>query len=343
MIERGIGDLLVADVDALVNTVNTEGVMGKGLALQFKKAFPAVFAAYARACEEREVRVGRMHIVQQPVIPRFLINFPTKELWQNPSKLEYIEAGLADLVQQVRELKIRSIVIPPLGCGNGGLEWSVVKPMIVAAFAALPEVRVVLFEPEVARQIAPLGERPKMSAPRAAVIGLMGRYVATHYDYRLSLIEVQKLAYFLQVAGEPLRLEFKPHFYGPYAPTLRNALLNLEGHYTRGLAEGGNSPETPLQLLPDAVEEAQRQLEELPETSDRLERVARLIEGFETPFGMELLGTVHWVMHHGPGAVDVDAVVAEVQRWSPRKRSQMKPGHIRSAWKRLHEQGWAPT
>jgi O-acetyl-ADP-ribose deacetylase (regulator of RNase III) len=342
-IERGQGSLLAADVDALVNTVNTEGVMGKGLALQFKKAFPEAFTSYERACKAGEVEVGRMHVVKRLASPRFIINFPTKKHWRRPSRLEYIDAGLSDLVECISALGIRSIAVPPLGCGNGGLDWADVRPRIERAFAEIPDVHVVLFEPAgapTADEIIDRRARPAMTASRAAVLALMGRYNATSYDYRLSLVEVQKLAYFLQVAGEPLRLEFKPHFYGPYADNLRKALRNIEGHYTRGLADGQNSPETQLEILPGALEEAEAQLVDQPDVRARLERVARLIEGFETPFGMELLGTVHWVMSHSPAVSELPCVVAEVQGWSVRKRSQMKAGHIEAAWKRLRAQGW---
>lgn len=342
--ERGKGNLLTADVDALVNTVNTEGVMGKGLALQFKKAFPENFASYEHACKAGEVKTGQMHIVQRLASPRFIINFPTKRHWRQPSKLEYVRDGLRDLVAQVKRLNIESIAVPPLGCGNGGLEWSAVRPLIIKAFAAAPDVRVVLFEPAdapAADQIIDRRTKPGMTPARAAVLALMGRYVETDYDYRLSLVEVQKLAYFLQLAGENLRLEYRAHHYGPYADNLRKALRNIEGHYTRGVGDGKNSPETPLELLPGAVDEARAYLEQRPETLARLDRVAALIEGFETPFGMELLGTVHWVMQHGANPDDVDDVLGKVQAWSERKRSQMKDGHVRAAWSRLHEQGWA--
>ncbi len=296
-IERGKGNLLTADVDALVNTVNTEGVMGKGLALQFKKAFPENFASYERACKAGEVKTGQMHIVQRLASPRFIINFPTKRHWRQPSKLEYVRDGLRNLVAQVKRLNIESIAVPPLGCSNGGLEWSAVHPLIIEAFAAAPDVRVVLFESAdapAADQIIDRRTKPGMTPARAAVLALMGRYVETDYDYRLSLVEVQKLAHFLQLAGENLRLEYRAHHYGPYADNRRKALRNIEGHYTRGVGDGKNSPETPLELLPGAVDEARAYLEQRPETLARLDRVAALIEGFETPFGMELLGTVHW-------------------------------------------------
>jgi O-acetyl-ADP-ribose deacetylase (regulator of RNase III) len=146
-IERCQGDLLAAPVDALVNPVNTEGVMGKGLALQFKRAFPEVFSSYARACKAGEVAIGRMHVVQRQAPPRFIINFPTKRNWRQPSRLEFIDAGLRDLIVRVRELVIVSIAVPPLGCGLGGLDWAEVRPRVEAAFDAVPNVRVFLFEP----------------------------------------------------------------------------------------------------------------------------------------------------------------------------------------------------
>lgn len=145
----GMGNLLEANVEALVNTVNTVGVMGKGLALQFKQRFPANFEAYAVACHRGEVKIGGMFVVEtgQPTGPRFIINFPTKEHWRNPSQLEYVRTGLVALVKEVRSRAIRSLAIPPLGCGNGGLAWSNVQPLIDRAVDMLPEVRVEVFSP----------------------------------------------------------------------------------------------------------------------------------------------------------------------------------------------------
>jgi O-acetyl-ADP-ribose deacetylase (regulator of RNase III) len=149
MIEAGAGDLLDADVEALVNPVNTIGVMGKGLALVFKRRFPEGFRAYAAACRRGEVAIGRMFVVETTGAtgPRYLINFPTKKHWRDPSLLEYVRAGLTALVDEIRARKIRSIALPALGCGNGGLAWSDVKPLIVGAMADVPDVRVLVFAP----------------------------------------------------------------------------------------------------------------------------------------------------------------------------------------------------
>ncbi|MCC6552175.1 MAG: macro domain-containing protein, partial [Polyangiaceae bacterium] len=322
------------------------GVMGKGIALQFKKAFPENFEAYRRECDAGRMQVGKVLVVQlDNVLHRFVVNFPTKKHWRNPSKIEYIEAGLADLAARVRELGIRSIAVPPLGCGNGGLAWSDVRPLIEAAFEPLPDVRVLLFEPSGApdpRKMPNRTRRPRMTPGRAAVLALMNRYLVPGYDYLLSLLEIQKLAYFLQAAGEPLNLSFAPHHYGPYADNLRHVLNHIEGHFTQGYGDGRNAPETPIELLPGSGEEAEALLSTNAPAQERLERVARLIEGFETPFGMELLATTHWVMAHGEAErSDVDAAIKSVHGWSSRKASSMKPAQIRAAWSRLREQGWA--
>ncbi|NOK21201.1 type II toxin-antitoxin system antitoxin DNA ADP-ribosyl glycohydrolase DarG [Corallococcus carmarthensis] len=150
MIEAGTGDLLKADVEALVNAVNTEGVMGKGIALQFKQAFPGNFKAYKQACDRKEVRPGSMFVFDQKGLagaPRYIINFPTKRHWRSPSRIEDVESGLVDLVRVIQELRISSIAVPALGCGNGGLSWSEVEPLITAALGNLEGVRVKLFAP----------------------------------------------------------------------------------------------------------------------------------------------------------------------------------------------------
>jgi O-acetyl-ADP-ribose deacetylase (regulator of RNase III) len=149
VIEFTRGNLLNARVEALVNAVNTVGVMGKGIALQFKRTFPENFTAYAKACMQGEVMIGRMFVTNAVRAggPGWIVNFPTKKDWRHPSKVEYVEAGLTDLIRVIERQKIRSIALPPLGCGLGGLDWAVVRPLIEATFAGLPSVRTVVFEP----------------------------------------------------------------------------------------------------------------------------------------------------------------------------------------------------
>ena len=149
MIEYCRGNLLEADVEALVNTVNTKGFMGKGLALEFKNTFPENFQAYAQACQSGQVEIGKMFITEQQALlgPRWIINFPTKQHWRDPSKLEWIDQGLEDLRKNLADNQIVSVAIPPLGCGLGGLDWQLVKPRIEDALADLSSTRILIYEP----------------------------------------------------------------------------------------------------------------------------------------------------------------------------------------------------
>jgi O-acetyl-ADP-ribose deacetylase (regulator of RNase III) len=347
VISQSHGNLLQADVDALVNTVNTVGVMGKGIALQFKRAFPAMFRDYARAAKSGEVRLGSMHVwpTGQLSGPRFVINFPTKGHWKASSRLADIERGLDDLVRVIRDEAIRSIAVPPLGCGNGGLDWSVVEPLIRAKLEPLVDVEVLLFPPvgaPAAASMTTAGPTPRMSAGRAALIGLLGSY-SRHALAEPSLIEAQKLMYFLQLAGEPLRLEFQGHHYGPYADNLRHVLQEVEGHYLSGFGDGSLlvAQAEPLTLLPGAEDAARPVLEQHPETRERIDRVLDLIEGFESAYSLELLATVHWLLDH-EGPRGLDDVVTAVQAWSPRKGLMFTPEHIRIAVEALESRGWVP-
>ncbi len=334
------GNLLEAQAEALVNTVNTVGVMGRGIALQFQRAFPSNYAAYRKACGAGRVVPGEVFIYEENTLggPRWIVNFPTKRHWKEKSRAEDILAGLADLVEQVEKLGIRSIAVPPLGCGLGGLDWRQVRPMIEEAFAAFPEVKVLLFEPAGMPDAAAMPNRtprPKMTPGRAAVIGLLGKY--EEMGYRLALLEVQKLSYFLQATGEPLRLQFRTHHYGPYADQLRHVLSTLEGHYITGYGDGQDKPDTSIRLLPDSLPDAEAFLADRPDTRARFERVLNLIEGFETPHGLELLSTVHWLAD--AGARSVPEVLQGLQEWSERKFHVFDEPQVELAWQRLKKTG----
>lgn len=343
MIEEATGNLLQTDAEALVNTVNCIGFMGKGIALQFKQAWPENFDRYAKACHAGEVRPGRMFIFDtgRMVNPKYIINFPTKRHWRGNSRIEDIESGLKALIEDVRRLKIHSIAVPPLGCGNGGLDWEDVGPMIVRAFSELPEVKVLLFSPKGAPQAKAMPvntSRPKMTPARALFVKLMDQYASL--DYRQTLLEVHKLAYFLQEAGEPLRLRYEAGRYGPYAPNLNKVLERIEEHFIRGYGDS-QKPDADIELLPGAVEEADAFLGGQCESLDRLTRVGELIQGFETPYGMELLATVYWVAVRAERrASSADEAVEAVHAWNDRKRKMFQAPHISRAYARLVKQGW---
>jgi O-acetyl-ADP-ribose deacetylase (regulator of RNase III) len=343
MIQYKTGDILAEDAEALVNTVNCVGFMGRGIALEFKRAWPENFTAYAAACRRHEVQPGRMFVFENKALtgPRYIINFPTKRHWRGKSRIEDIEAGLSALVTEVKRRGIQSIAIPPLGAGLGGLDWADVRPRIERAMRELPDVGVVVFEPhrapvDVARRRA--RKVPPMTPGRAALVGLMDRYLGGLLDPFVSLLEAHKLMYFMQEAGEPLRLRLAKGPYGPYAENLRHVLSEIEGYYISGYGAGGDAPDKVLELVPGAVRDASEVLAERPETNGRFERVAKLVEGFESPFGLELLATVHWVMTR-EGAASEEDVIARTYEWAERKR-QFSRHQILLARTVLTERGW---
>lgn len=347
MIETVDGNLLQADVDALVNTVNTEGVMGKGIALQFRRAYPAMYEAYRAACQAGDVKVGSMLVWETNAAtgPHYVINFPTKRQWRAPSRLSYVEDGLVDLVRVIDELGIKSIAVPPLGAGNGHLPWAQVRPAIVGALAGLDGVRVLLYEPNgapEARQMTTVAGPPVLTENRAAFVGVVGRYLLGLMDFKPSLIEVQKLAYFLQEAGQPLRLRFERGFYGPYADNLRQVLIKTEGVFTVGFGDGTDRPmDSSLELLPGALQQAAARLEYCFETRRRIDRVMELTNGFDSMYGMELLGTVHWlVKHEDADPADAGGVARLVGEWSPRKAKLFPQEHAEIALQHLRDLSW---
>ena len=343
MIEFTTGDILRTDVEALVNTVNCVGIMGRGIALQFKNAYPENFRAYEAACSRNEVQPGRMFVFETHELggPRFIINFPTKRHWRGKSRVEDVEAGLVALAGEIRQRGIRSIAIPPLGSGLGGLAWMDVRPRIVAALRGFNDLRVIVFEPTA--EPAPTKSRdvPAMTSGRAALVVLMNRYLSGLMDPFITLIELQKLMYFMQEAGAPLRLNYKKHIYGPYAENLRHVLTTIEGHLLSGYHDGGDAPDKRLELVPNAILDAEAFLADDIKTKSLFDRVGRLVEGFETPFGLELLATVHWVATR-ENATDADAVAARIYDWNDRKR-RFARRQIDIAFATLRANEWLPA
>ena len=348
MIEEGKGNLLDADVEAFVNTVNTVGVMGKGVALQFKIAYPQMFKEYQKACKLGRVQIGRMLVYQNNVISnsKFIINFPTKQHWKQDSKIEFIREGLVSLRDVISSNKIKSIALPPLGCGMGGLNWIEVLPLIHQAFNDIPDVKVIVFPPNVSNvpnKIIPKTICPELNWVRASVIKIMGQYPVLGYE--LTLLEANKLLYFLQESGISLKLNFEKNTYGPYADNLRHLLISFEGHYITGLVQGSTKPQTPITLKPNALPEADQYINsdkaKFEDNNKSISKVLELISGFESPYGMELLSTVHWtIKHENYEPTNVEGIIRHIQRWNSRKKQIMKPEHIKIALKRLEATGW---
>ena len=340
VIEFKTGDILQADAEAIVNTVNCVGIKGRVIALQFKNHFPENFRAFEGACAHDEVQPGKMFVFETRTLtnPKFIVNFPTKRHWRGKSRMEDIESGLKALVEEIHARDIHSIAIPPLGSGLGGLNWADVRPRIVEALRDLIDLKVTVYEPSGASVATKSREVPTMTPGRAALVVLMHRYLGGLMDPFVTLLEVHKLMYFLQAAGEPLRLQYAKSLYGPYAENLRHVLHAVEGHLVAGYADGGDAPDKQIELVPGAVTDAEKFLADKDATVSRFDRVGELVEGFETPFGLELLATVHWVATH-ENATSSDKAVAKVYAWNARKM-RFSPRQIGIAFETLSAKGW---
>ena len=351
MIRYTTGNLLEADVEALVNTVNTVGVMGKGIALMFKEAFPANFKEYEAACKAGKVKVGRVFVTERTDLmgPRWIINFPTKEHWRGKTRLEWIDQGLADLKRVILEKSIRSIAIPPLGTGNGGLDWSVVKPRIDKALSTLEGVDVLVFEPT--RQYHNVTKRrgvEKLTPARALIAEVVRRYWVPGIE--CSLLEIQKLAWFLERAikqaglDNPLNLRFEASKYGPYADRLRHLLDSLDGSYLhceKRLADAGPADVIWFDESRKGNIQAYLGTGEARQYSPALERVGEIIEGFQSPLGMELLASIDWLLSEGGCEPELDSIKTGLRHWpggkqaAERKQRLFDDHMIQSAIERL--------
>jgi O-acetyl-ADP-ribose deacetylase (regulator of RNase III) len=324
MISYTKGNLLKAPAEALVNTVNTVGVMGKGIALMFKDRFDRNFELYAHACKAKQVKVGRMFVTETGELdgPRWIINFPTKDHWKGNSRLEWVEAGLQDLKRVLRERKIRSVAVPPLGAGNGGLDWPTVRARIDAAFADVDDVEVLVYEPTNEYQnVAKRAGVQKLTPARALVAEAVRRYWVLGME--CSLLEVQKLAWFLERSvvrlGLPndLKLNFMAHRYGPFAPNLNHLLNSLDGSYLRSdkrIADAG--PSDVIGFDDERKELVQAYLRsEAKDVAPALELTTQIIAGFESSLGMELLASVDWLLSRENVAPEVPALLDGLANW----------------------------
>ncbi|OQZ02084.1 MAG: Appr-1-p processing protein [Candidatus Brocadia sp. UTAMX1] len=338
------GNILEQKTEAIVNTVNCVGVMGRGIALSFREAYPENYREYKKACDKGEVVPGRMfvHFAGDMFSKKYIINFPTKRHWKGKSRIEDIRSGLVDLVSVIKELRIKSVTIPPLGCGLGGLDWKVVRPIIESTVKELSGVEINIIEPEpsfkIQRQKTARSEKTKLTNGRAGLIVLIGRYLEAMMDTSVTLLELHKLMYFLQESGNPLRLKYEKALYGPYASNLRHVLDIMNNVYISGYDDREDNPEKEIELLDNAFSDAEEYLSNKPEIMKHLHKVSSLISGFETPFGMELLSTVHWVAKR-ENADTSDRAVLLTHEWNSRKK-MFSEKQIKTAWEKLKSQNW---
>jgi len=336
MIKYTVGNILSDPADVLVNTVNTEGVMGKGIALAFKKAFPGNFKHYEHEVKEGRASVGKVIVFRTGLThPKYIINFPTKKHWRHPSKMEYVATGLQDLVAQLETITdAKSIALPPLGCGNGKLDWSDVKPLMLQYLEPLKSRwSITIYEPGFKDQRMVERKEVPLTAARAILLHLLDRYRILGYD--ITLLVAQKMTYLMQRFGEPMKLEFVRGPYGPYAHNLNFLLQKLNGAFL-WYKEEDNKPTTTVKLESSKLDEVERFIQEQAseEQRQRMDSVLDLIQGLETPYGLELLSTVDFVMHQTRKR-ELNDIQHEIHNWTDRKKEIMKPDHIQLVHGRL--------
>jgi O-acetyl-ADP-ribose deacetylase (regulator of RNase III) len=333
MIKFRTGNILQSEAEALVNTVNTVGVMGKGIALAYKNEFPDNYRIYREAYEKGDLKTGKMLLTQTGLpLPRYIINFPTKKHWREKSNIQYIIEGMHDLVRVIQDENIQSIAIPPLGCGNGGLDWNAVKPIIVNMLKPVEDhVEITIFEPGYTSLAKSTKKEVKLTPARAMLLLSLSNYEVLGYS--INLLVAQKQAYFLQRLGEPLNLTFDKGFYGPYSHQLQHLVKYLNGHYL-SFEHDRTSPGTVIKLKKTGEVSRYAEKHLTKEQSERLHRLQTLTEGFESPYGLELLATIDFIREN-KNHPDLHVIENEIGSWTKRKKAIMKPYHIKVAYERI--------
>ena len=336
-------DIRNVRAEAIVNSVNLTGVMGKGVALAIKEAYPENYKLYKKACEEKKIDIGEIFVTETgQLFPKYIINFPTKKHWRYPSRYEWIEAGLHSLVKWLRRNDSSSIAIPPLGSGNGKLDWDRVKPMIEKDLKEFEnKVDIIIIETSskyIENNIKkPVIPEAKLTPARAMILYIMNRYRVLGFE--INLLVVQKIAYFLQRLGEPLHLKYEKGYYGPFAYNIIPVLRTLRYHYINYKTLDSAKPSKIIKIDNSKMNEVDEYVESKlsAEQKERLKKTLELIKDFETPFGLELLGTVDYIFSNKKQPVESSKVMSELKDWTNRKEKLFKQYHIDVASRRLLE------
>ncbi len=333
--------MFTTQANAIVNAVNCVGVMGKGVALEFKRRWPENYKQYKKICNAGELSPGKMFVFDNGDMfseenPRYLINFPTKKHWREKSRLSYIEDGLDDFVVQLSKYNIKSVALPPLGCGNGGLPWEEVKSLMELKLSDIKDIEFFIYQPQESIPEPEYRSEPsKMTFERAVLVKTLCEF-ETYFGGSLTRISVQKIAYFLQDMGLQLGLKFARNKYGPYSDRLKDALYKME---QQNFIVGYSTDPSEISVTSGAYAKAVEFLEMGKfhlDYDEIIRRLGLLIEGYENPYGMELLATVHYLVKTENCESD-QAVVQAVQEWNNRKGSQFVPASIGLAFNRLKE------
>lgn len=351
MIHYITGNIFDSKADALVNTVNTVGVMGKGIALQFKEAFPENYRIYRQVCKDKKLDVGEMLITEESSETyghKTIVNFPTKRHWRYPSEYSFISQGLAALKKEIEQRKINSIAIPALGSHNGGLEWQRVKTMMVDSLSGV-DCDIYIYEPSPMITEKMKNERIRLTPARAMLIIMLADIC--RFGEFASVFAAEKLIYFMQRLGgkEIFRIDFRPYIYGPYSGgKVAHVLYHLNGSYIKGMTALDARPFDYLWLTEDAEKEALNYLQGFHDNNymEICDRTKALLRTFYSNYSLELLSTVDFILQRlSPTSEwknkDIDALEAtvsnEMHKWSTRKGQIFKPEFIRKAIDHLRQ------
>lgn len=322
MINYVTGNILDSKAQALVNTVNTVGIMGKGIALQFKKAYPNNFKLYSEACKKKELGIGKMFVTKDSNISsgeKLIINFPTKQNWRKPSEYIFIEEGLDDLINVIKTKQIKSIAIPPLGAGNGGLKWEKVKKIIEEKFKNI-DTEIYVYEPTSQIREKLKKERVKLTDARALLLYVL--YDLVGNGEFVSEFSSEKVSYFLQRFGAEkyFKLQFKPNFYGPYSGKVRYILNALNGSYIMGYSDMDKKPFDPLTIVADGFDEVQNHIKNKSELLSIAKKTTEFLSGFYSDFALELLSSIDFIAST-ENSFDKQIITQKLNEWSDRKQS----------------------
>jgi O-acetyl-ADP-ribose deacetylase (regulator of RNase III)/uncharacterized protein YwgA len=354
-----IGDLFESPAQTLVNTVNCVGVMGKGVALEFKKRFPDMFEDYARRCARGEVKLGQPYLYRT-LLPPYVLNFPTKDDWRAPARLEDIVAGLEYLEAHFRDWGITSLAVPPLGCGQGGLDWSVIGPTLYNHLQRLG-VPVHLYAPygtpheeleprhlqrtlesrSVSNDPASL-PMPRMEPAWVALVAALHRVESDPHHWPIGKVSFQKLAYFATATGLPTGLSFTKGRFGPYAPGLTGVMNRLANN---GLITHQRLGRMSAVRVGSTFGDAERtHRDALEQWSSEIERVADLFARFPKTRDAEVAASIHFVASsleaEDGRPPSEDEVLVRVLDWKRDKRPALHEDEIVQTMRILAMLGW---
>lgn len=317
MIRYSEGNMFDAPVDALVNTVNLVGVMGKGVALQFKERFKDNFNDYYRACINHSIDIGKSLVTDAVWNGKQIkiINFPTKVHWRNSSRLIYVEKGLDNLRDIILTQNIKSIAIPPLGAGNGGLNWKDVKTLIETKLSNI-DCDIIVFEP--GHKAVSIEKKVKLTSARALLVYMLDKALEEGMD--ITAFSAVKLIYFMQKFGaKPIfKLQFTKYIYGPYNDKVSHILHGIDGAYIRGFADMNKKPFEPFDVIRERMEEVRIKVENDILLNDITTRTCAFLKDSWDDFSLELLSSVDFLLEDNPSLTE-EELYSEICLWTPRK------------------------